>query len=117
LPEGAPEPFEELAPAWVAVDPGGSVVDPVAGAFAAGAATEITCGGVAVGVLSAPARPISTPTPIASSSTPTPAIVLAPDGRFDADRCAGASDAIEEGVKLSRNRLRASSWRAPHSRQ
>jgi hypothetical protein len=47
---------------------------------AAGEATEITCAGVVV-VFASPARPISTPTPIASSSTPTPATAVAPEER------------------------------------
>ena len=47
---------------------------------APGAATEITCAGT-VEAFPAPARPISTPTPIASSSTPTPATAVAPEER------------------------------------
>jgi hypothetical protein len=118
-PAAAPPPAEELGPpvVWVPVDPDDSVVL-VAGAFAPGEETEITWAGV-VTVLAAPARPISTPTPIASSSTPTPAIALRPVCRRGAAGGVdvGGCDPIAAGVKLSRNRLRASGRRAPHSRQ
>lgn len=66
------------------------------------------------------ARPISTPTPIASSSTPTPATASTLPERPPAGGImllvapVGPNVA---GVKRSRNWLRAWGWRLPHSMQ
>ncbi len=122
-----PEPPPFLVPvvleeeeASVGVVRAGAAPVPVPGVAAPGVATEITCAGT-VDAFPPPARPINTPTPIASSSTPTPATAVAPEERLPTAApplpLDGAGPDTVAGVKRLRNWLRACTWRPPHSRQ
>jgi hypothetical protein len=80
-----PEPPPFLVPvveedASVGVMRAGAAPVPVPGVAAPGVSTEITCAGT-VDAFPPPARPINTPTPIASNSTPTPATAVAAEER------------------------------------
>ncbi len=92
----------------------------------------ITCAGAGL-CLAAPARPISTPTPIASSSTPTPAITVSvvlrcggppvgalPGGIGGVGGTLGADDgawALPDSGGSPVSTLLIGTRRAPHSRQ
>jgi hypothetical protein len=121
-----PEPPPFLVPALeeeelsVGVVTAGAAPVLVPGAAAPGVATEITCAGT-VAAFPPLARTINTPTPIANSSTPTPATAVAPEERpptaAPPPPLDGAGPETVAGVKRLRNWLRACTWRPPHSRQ
>jgi hypothetical protein len=126
------EPDEPPGVVVVGVVAVGVVGVTVPSVLAPGEATLITWGGTAAG-LESPERPIKTPTPIASSSTPTPAITAtvllrcqAPavlsvaSGGLCPGGCVGVAEACwtspPDGGPPSRTLL-IGAQRSPHSRQ
>jgi hypothetical protein len=124
LPAPVSEPLPDVPPTAGVV---AAELAPTPGEEPADVPTEITWGGAVV-VLGAAARPIKTPTPIASSSTPTPASAVTAEERpspplvppppgTPPPPAAAVEPAASAGVKRFRNWLRACTWRVPHSKQ